>query len=216
VNENAEAVTCLNLNLIIPKILGDEDEVEADKQCHIEQDAGQSKVVADIFDCEVNFQGTCTDCRATDASATSGGHQVSCLAGDGNWYSANCPTKVDRTACGDQSADHISNIQSNTVDDVITTTMDLDEALDYINLKVDLSVKAPVVPAVDLKLAQVPISLGQGIPAGQLKFVGYPQDSLRTTVKDIIDVTGSLTLQDQNGEQVTCIGFGDSADAISV
>merc|ERR1712226_192612 len=125
--------------------------------------------------------------------------------------------EVGRTACGDQSADHISNIQSNTVDDVITTTMDLDEDLDYINLKVDLSVKAPIVPAVNLKLAQVPIALtGVSIPAGQLKFVGYPQDSLKSSVKDIIDVTGSLTLEDKNGEQVTCIGFGDSADAVSV
>lgn len=67
----------------------------SDKHCHIEQDAGMSKVVADdIFECTVNFQGTCTDCRATDATATSGGHQVSCKAGDGNWYSANCPTST--------------------------------------------------------------------------------------------------------------------------
>jgi len=152
VNEKAEAVACLNLNLIIPKILGDEEE----------------------------------------------------------------ELEVGRTACGDQSQDHISNIVSNTVDDVITTTMDLDEDLDFVNLKVDLSVKAPVVPAVNLKLAQVPISLTPGIPAGQLKFVGYPQDSLRSTVKDLIDVTGSLTLEDKNGDEVTCIGFGDSADAVSV
>jgi len=153
VNEKSEAVTCLNLNLIIPKILAEEEEDDVE---------------------------------------------------------------VGRTACGDQSQDHISNIQSNTVDDVITTTMDLDEDLDYINLKVDLSVKAPVVPAVNLKLAQVPISLSPAMPAGQLKFVGYPSDSLSSTVKDIIDVTGSLTLEDKNGEEVTCIGFGDSASAVSV
>jgi len=94
--------------------------------------------------------------------------------------------------------------------------MDLDEDLDYVNLKVDVSVKAPVVPAVNLKLTSVPISVSPAIPAGQLKFVGYPSDSLSSTVKDIIDVTGSLTLEDKNGEEVTCIGFGDSADAISV
>jgi len=119
-------------------------------------------------------------------------------------------------ACGDQSSDHIQNIQSETVDDVTTTTMDLDEALGYVNLKVDISVKAPLLPAVDLKLTQVPISLSPALPAGQLKFVGYPSDSLKSGVQDLIDVTGSLILEDTNGDEVTCIGFSDDANAISV
>jgi len=121
-----------------------------------------------------------------------------------------------RTACGDQTSDHIQNIKSETVDDVITTTMDLDEALGYVNLKVDLSVKAPVVPAVNLKLTQVPISLSPAIPAGQLKFVGYPSDSLKSGVQSLVDVSGSLILEDTNGDEVTCVGFGDDANAISV
>jgi len=151
VNEKSEPVTCINLNLIIPKILAeDEDEVEV--------------------------------------AAT----------------------------CGDMSSDHISNIESDTVDDITTTTMDLDEDLDYVNLKVDVSVKAPIVPAVNLKLTSVPISVSPAIPAGQLKFVGYPSDSLSSTVKDLITVTGTLTLEDKNGEEVTCVELTDSATAVSV
>jgi hypothetical protein len=148
VNEKAEAVTCLDLNLIIPKILGEEEE----------------------------------DLEASSAT------------------------------CGDMSADHISNIQSETVDDVTTTTMDLDEVLDYVNLKVDIDVKAPVVPSISLKLAELPIALSPGLPAGQLKFVGYPSDSKSNG----IDVTGTLTLEDKNAEEVTCVLFGDSTNAVSV
>jgi hypothetical protein len=119
-------------------------------------------------------------------------------------------------ACGDSSSDHIQNIQSDTVDDVTTTTMDLDEDLGYVNLKVDIGVKAPVVPKVNLKLTQIPISLSPAIPAGQLKFVGYPHDSLKSGVQDLIDVTGNLILEDTNGDEVVCIGFSDDANAISV
>jgi hypothetical protein len=152
VNEKEEPVLCLDLALLIPKILAEEE-------------------------------------RALESGAD---------------------------ACGDQTSDHIQNVQSETVDDVTTTTMDLDEALDFVNLKVDLSVKAPIVPAVTLKLTQVPISLSPGIPAGQLKFVGYPSDSLKSGVQSLVDVSGSLILEDSNGEEVKCIGLGDDANAISV
>jgi hypothetical protein len=152
VNEKEEPVTCLDIALVIPKILAEEE-----------------------------------------------------------------PTlESGRTACGDQTSDHIQNIQSSTVDGVTTSTMDLDEALGFVNLKVDLSVKAPIVPAVTLKLTQVPISLSPALPAGQLKFVGYPSDSLKSGVKDLIDVSGSLVLEDTNGDEVTCIGFGDDSSAVSV
>merc|ERR1711879_165897 len=105
-------------------------------------------------------------------------------------------------------------IQAETVDGITTTTMDLDEDVDYVNLKVDLSVKAPLVPAVSLKLAQVPISVTPAIPAGQLKFVGYPSDS--SAPNDLVDVTGSLILEDRNGEELRCIGFGADSSAITV
>merc|ERR1712046_197757 len=150
-NEKAEAVTCLDLNLVIPKILADEEENQLESS---------------------------------------------------------------RTDCGDQTNDHITNIQAETVDGVTTTTMDLDEDVDYVNLKVDLSVKAPVVPAVQFQLSQVLISVTPAIPAGQLKFVGYPSDS--SEPNDLVDVTGSLILEDRNGEELRCIGFGADSSAITV
>lgn len=151
-NENAEAVTCLDLNLVIPKILAEDEETQ--------------------------------------------------LASE-------------RTNCGDQTDDHITNIQAETVDGVTTTTMDLDEDVDFVNLKVDLSVKAPIVPAVSFQLSHVPISVTPAIPAGQLKFVGYPSDSSMEP-NDIVDVTGSLILENKNGEELRCIGFGADSSAITV
>merc|ERR1712232_1519361 len=94
---------------------------------------------------------------------------------------------------------------------IITTTMDLDEDLDYINLSVDLAVKAPVVPAVNLNLPSVPISISPAIPAGQLKFVGYPSDSETDMLNDVITVTGDLKLADKNGDEVACASFGDTS-----
>jgi hypothetical protein len=116
--------------------------------------------------------------------------------------------------CGDVTKDHITNVQSETVDDVTTSTMDLDEELDYVNLKLDLTLKAPLVPAVTVKLTELPVGLSPGLPAGQLKFVEYPSDSAKSN--DIIDVTGSLILEDKNGEEVVCITFSDDATAVSV
>jgi hypothetical protein len=152
VNEKAEAVTCLDWNLIIPKIL-DEDEEE--------------------------------------------------------------DLEVSKANCGDKSTDHIRNIQSETVDGVTTSTMDLDEVLDYVNVKVDIDVKAPIVPSVKLKLTELPVALSPGIPAGPLKFVGYPVNP-SDSKSNGVHVTGTLILEDKNAEEVTCVLFGDSTNAVSV
>lgn len=149
-NERAEAVVCLDLNLIIPKILAEESELES-----------------------------------------------------------------SQSGCSDPAGDHITNIQSETVDNITTTTMDLDEDLDYVNLKVDLSIKPYLLPAVDLKLSEVPISFSPAFPAGELKFVGYPTDGAAAG-NGLLTVTGSLALEDKNGEELTCIGFGAASTAISV
>jgi len=152
VNEREEAVTCLDLNLIIPTILADEEAWES-----------------------------------------------------------------DQSGCGDASTDHITNIQSVTDDqNITTTTMDLDEDVDYINLKVDLNFKPFLLPAVDLKLTEVPISISPAFQAGQLTFVGYPDEAPASDSNGLLTVTGSLGLQDKNGEELTCIGFGASSTAISV
>merc|ERR1711862_663638 len=48
------------------------------------------------------------------------------------------------TQCATASTDHISNI----VTDGATTSMDLDEDLNFVDASVDISVQAPIVPAV--------------------------------------------------------------------
>jgi len=113
--------------------------------------------------------------------------------------------------CAATDSDHISNIQS---PDSSTTTMDLDEDMDYINLGVDISVKAPIVPAVNVQLTQLPIAFSPAIPAGQLLFRGL-DSSTYPKFMSAVTVGGSLQLSDKNGDQLTCIVF-DDASAVSV
>merc|ERR1712187_148304 len=120
--------------------------------------------------------------------------------------------EVGKTSCGDPSKDHITNIQSETVDNVTTITMDLDEDLGYVNLKVDLTVKPLLLLPITVKLTELPIRLSPAIPAGQVKFVGYPSDVPKSN--DVIDVTGDLVLQDTQGDEVVCIHFGASGSEI--
>jgi len=159
VNENQEPLTCLNLNLKIPKIL-----------------SSWSETVYDTL------------------SAAAG---------------------LFRDNCGDPADDHITNVVSNTdSNNIITSTMDLDEDLDYINLSCDLAVKAPIVPAVNLKLPSLPISLTPGVSKGQLKFVGYPNATRSEMLKAAITVTGDLKLSDTNGEEVACVALGAASSVI--
>jgi len=119
--------------------------------------------------------------------------------------------------CGDPSHDHITNIVTSTdSNNVTTTTMDLDESLDYLNVKVDVSVKVPVLPAVGFQVGALPISISPAIPAGQLKFVSYPSNNVAATAKAAIAVTGTVTLEDKNNDEVTCINLGDSAHDVVV
>jgi len=111
--------------------------------------------------------------------------------------------------CAPSDSDHISNI----VSDNNTCTMDLDEDLDFVNLGVDISVKAPLLPAVSVQLTELPIALSPAIPAGQLKFVGEGSGSAANSV---ITTTGSLQLGDKNGEQITCIVLGGTLVAAKV
>lgn len=149
VNQKAEPVTCLDLNLQIPSILGDEaDEVE---------------------------------------SASS--------------------------VCEDSSKDHIANIQTSTVDSVTTTTMDLDEAVSKVDLKLDIAVKVPLLPGVSVKLTEIPISISPALPAGQLKFVSYPSATSLSSF-GAIDVSGDLSIRDGNEEQLHCVTFGASSVSV--
>jgi len=119
--------------------------------------------------------------------------------------------------CGDPSTDHITNIETVTdsTSGVDTTTMDLDTDQGYVNLNVDIAVKVPFLPAVSVRLPEVPITLDPPIPAGQLTFVGYPAASLSASASSVA-VTGTLQLEDVNGAETTCIVFDAADSAISV
>jgi hypothetical protein len=119
-----------------------------------------------------------------------------------------------RDNCGDPSKDHIKNVVSNTVDGVITSTMDLDEDLDFIDLSTLLAIKPPLLPAVNLNLPSVPISLTPGISKGQLKFVGYPPANSSSVPNDLVTVDGDLKLSDKNGDEVACAKFGSNATLV--
>merc|ERR1711933_81321 len=87
--------------------------------------------------------------------------------------------------------------------------MDLDEDISTVDLQVELAVKAPLIPALSFKIASLPITLSPSIPAGQLKFVGYPPAS-QTPSNDVVDIKGYMKWLDQNEEQLRCIEFGAS------
>jgi len=112
-------------------------------------------------------------------------------------------------ACTPASSDHISNI----VTQGATTTMDLDEDLDFVDVAVDISVKTPVLPAVHVQLPKIPILYTPGIPAGKLTFV----DKNQASENSMVTVTGTLQLSDKNGEQVVCAAVdGPVESAVSV
>jgi len=120
--------------------------------------------------------------------------------------------EVEKTCTPNDSTDHIRNFQN---PDDQTLTMDVDEALSYVNLGVDISVKVPIVPAVGASLASIPISFSPAIPAGQILFRDLNSADAPSNFKQVVTVTGSLQLADQNSEQQTCIVFTDDS-AVSV
>jgi len=114
--------------------------------------------------------------------------------------------------CAQTDSDHITNFQN---PDNQTLTMDLDEDMDFVNLGVDISVKVPLLPAVNVKLTELPIAFSPAIPAGQILFRGLDAASAYPNFMSVITVGGSLQLSDKNGDQLTCIVL-DDASAISV
>lgn len=111
--------------------------------------------------------------------------------------------------------DHIKNIVSTTdASGVTTTTMDVDEDLSTVVISGDISVKAPVVPAIKVTIPDIPISFSPAIPSGQFKFVDYGDES--SAANDVIDVTGQVKLADGNGEQLTCIAIESATAAVTV
>lgn len=118
----------------------------------------------------------------------------------------------EKKLCSVTDSDHITNIVQ--TDSPSSTAFDVDESIDYVNLGIDIAVKAPVVPAVNFKVTELPISISPGLAKGHHVFTGI--DSAAQQSNDLITVTGSLGLSDKNGEQYTCITFDASESSVSV
>lgn len=115
----------------------------------------------------------------------------------------------EKGLCAVADSDHISNIVSGDS----STEFDLDELFSYVNVGIDIAVKAPVVPAVNFKVTELPIEISPGLPTGHYTFTDGSQGRQSN---DLITVTGSVALNDKNGEQYTCITFDADESAVSV
>merc|ERR1711976_236456 len=99
--------------------------------------------------------------------------------------------------CQVSDSDHITNIDQT---DPAVTSFDVDEVIDYVNAGIDISVKAPVLPAVGFKVEQLPIAIFPGLASGHHVFTSIDSSAQSN---DLITVTGSVGLNDKNGEQYT-------------
>jgi len=118
--------------------------------------------------------------------------------------------EAEQKLCEVADSDHITNIDQSVAD---TTSFDVDELIDYVNVGIDIAVKAPIVPAVNFKVTELPIAISPGLAQGHHVFTGI--DSAAPS-NDLITVTGSVALDDKNGEQYTCITFDASESSVSV
>merc|ERR1711976_193005 len=116
----------------------------------------------------------------------------------------------EKALCAVSDSDHITNIDQ-SVDG--TTEFDVDEVIDYVNVGIDIAVKAPVVPAVNFKVTELPVAISPGLAKGHHVFTGIDSAA---PADDLITVTGSVGLNDKNGEQYTCITFDASESSVSV
>merc|ERR1712048_1231116 len=100
----------------------------------------------------------------------------------------------EKKLCENTDSDHITNIDQSVAD---TTSFDVDEVIDYVNVGIDIAVKAPVLPAVNFKVTELPIAISPGLAKGHHVFTGI--DSGVQSKLDLITVTGSVGLDDKNG-----------------
>merc|ERR1712203_1185681 len=114
----------------------------------------------------------------------------------------------EKKLCTVTDSDHITNIVQTD-----STSFDVDEVIDYVNLGIDIAVKAPIVPAVNFQVTELPVSVSPGLPQGHHVFTSV--DSA-TPSNDVITITGAVSLDDKNGEQYTCITFDASESSVSV
>lgn len=113
------------------------------------------------------------------------------------------------TICSKDS-DHIKNLKITAGDDSSTTIAgSLDELLTTFNVNAALKLKIGPIPyTVNFG---VPVSYTPGVPAGDFQiFAGAPK-VLKTTLGDIISVSGEITAVDGNGEEILCLDIASTS-----
>jgi len=126
--------------------------------------------------------------------------------------------EVGRVNCGDPAQDHWTNIVFNIDNEtnIATTELDTDEDVDFMKQEMDLKFELKPFPAINLANFQVPVAIEPAIPAGHIKIIGYPPVSLRESSAAPISLQATIKVVDKNEEELYCIGFGNSAEAVSV
>jgi len=77
-----------------------------------------------------------------------------------------------RCRVGRADSDHMSNIDQSVAG---TAGVD-DETIEFVNVGIDITVKAPFLPAVSYKVTELPISTSPGLASGHHKFVGLDSE----------------------------------------
>merc|ERR1739845_142416 len=116
----------------------------------------------------------------------------------------------EASLCSVTDSDHITNIDQTDPD---VTSFDVDEVIDFVNVGIDIAVKAPIVPAVNFKVTELPVAISPGLPKGHHVFTSIDSEAQSN---DLVTVSGSVGLNDKNGEQYTCITFDASESSVSV
>lgn len=109
-----------------------------------------------------------------------------------------------------KSTDHLKNIQVSNSGGVTTVTGSLDEAVTKATAHVDLTVHE--IFGIPVKL-DIPVALSPGLPSGDLKITAGPVKFGEMKAEmPLVSVTGTVTIDDGNNQEITCISVGSSAD----
>jgi len=116
---------------------------------------------------------------------------------------------VQGLSCGKPS-DHLKNIQVSGNAGVLTVSGTLDEAITKTTVHVDLKIHE--VFSIPLKL-DIPVVLSPGLPSGDFKLTAGPSKPGNLAAPDLgLSVTGTVTVDDGNDQEVCCINVGSSED----
>lgn len=118
------------------------------------------------------------------------------------------------TVCS-KSTDHIKNLKiDEAADTSVTITGTIDEVITDLTVNVALKVKIGITYTVNFP---VPVKLTKfQNPVDNFSiYVSAPKD-VKSTMNDIISVSGEITATDSKGEEILCLDIADTSKAIVV